>query len=180
MAADAEKLSLAGKLALLVVGMFGFGYLLVPMYDVFCELTGLNGKTAVTAAVVTEAADDRQITVEFLASVNQNAPWEFKPSVAKMKVQPGKFYDTTYFARNQTDGALIGQAVPSVAPGQAARYFQKIECFCFTEQQFEPFEQRDMPVRFYVNPELPEHITTITLSYTFFAQQHVAAGGDTG
>ncbi len=126
MAVEADKLSLAGKLALIVVGMFGFGYLLVPIYDVFCDLTGLNGKTAVTAAEVTESADDRLITVEFLASVNENAPWEFHPSVAKMKVQPGKFYDTTYFARNQTDGALIGQAVPSVAPGQAARYFQKI------------------------------------------------------
>lgn len=166
----------AGKLAVMVVAMFGFGYLLVPMYNVFCELTGLNGKTASTAAVATEASSDREVIVEFIASINQQAPWEFRPTVAKMKVQPGKFYDTTFFARNRTDAALTGHAVPSVAPGQAARHFQKTECFCFTEQNFAPGEGRDMPVRFILDPDLPKHIETVTLSYTFFAQQRVADG----
>ncbi|MBT8137317.1 MAG: cytochrome c oxidase assembly protein [Gammaproteobacteria bacterium] len=164
----------AGKLAVMVVAMFGFGYLLVPMYDVFCELTGLNGKTASAAAIATEAVSDRQVTVEFIASTNQHAPWEFRPAVSKMTVQPGKFYDTTFFARNRTDRPLIGHAVPSVAPGQAARHFQKTECFCFTEQDFDAHEGRDMPLRFILDPDLPAHIETVTLSYTFFAQQRVA------
>ena len=117
------------------------------------------------------------MTVEFMASVNQNAPWEFRPSVSRMQVQPGKFYDTTFYARNRTEDSLIGHAVPSVAPGQAARHFQKTECFCFEEQLFGPQEGRDMPVRFILDPDLPAHVDTVTLSYTFFAQQRVAEGG---
>jgi len=170
---------LPAKLAIIVVAMFGFGYLLVPMYNVFCELTGLNGKTVQKAAEVSESASDRLVAVEFLASVNENAPWEFRPSVSKMLVQPGKLYDTTFFARNRTNQMLIGQAVPSVAPGQAAKHFQKTECFCFTEQKFDPLEGRDMPVRFILDPELPAYIETVTLSYTFFSQQHVATSGGT-
>ncbi|NNF17791.1 MAG: cytochrome c oxidase assembly protein, partial [Gammaproteobacteria bacterium] len=92
-----SNLRLGGKLALIVIGMFGFGYLLVPMYDVFCEITGLNGKTAGAPMAITEIDSDRTVTIEFLASVNQSAPWEFIPDVAKMRVQPGKLYDTTYF-----------------------------------------------------------------------------------
>ncbi|MDH3588586.1 MAG: cytochrome c oxidase assembly protein [Gammaproteobacteria bacterium] len=169
---------LVAKLSLIVVAMFGFGYLLVPIYDVFCELTGLNGKTATTAAMAAETASDRVVSVEFVASVNENAPWVFRPNVSKMQVQPGKFYDTTFYAQNRTDAPLLGHAVPSVAPGQAARHFQKTECFCFTEQEFEPQEGRDMPVRFILDPDLPEHIATVTLSYTFFAEQRVADSGD--
>ncbi len=165
---------LAGKLTLIVAGMFAFGYLLVPMYDVFCEITGLNGKTASTASAAVETDSDRLVTVEFIASVNESAPWEFRPTVSRMQVRPGKLYDTLFFARNRTSDALIGQAVPSVAPGQAAKHFQKTECFCFTEQKFDPLEERDMPVRFIVDPELPAHINTVTLSYTFFAQQRVS------
>ncbi|MDH3646998.1 MAG: cytochrome c oxidase assembly protein [Gammaproteobacteria bacterium] len=167
--------NLTGKLVVIVAAMFGFGYLLVPMYDVFCELTGLNGKTTQTAVEVTESVTDRRVAVEFMATVNQNAPWEFRPSVSKMLVQPGKLYDTTFFAKNRTEQALIGQAVPSVAPGQAAKHFQKTECFCFTEQKFDPLEGRDMPVRFILDPELPAHIETVTLSYTFFARQQLVA-----
>ncbi|NNF66770.1 MAG: cytochrome c oxidase assembly protein [Gammaproteobacteria bacterium] len=169
-----SNFSLGGKLFVIVVAMFGFGYLLVPMYNIFCDLTGLNGKTGQAAVSIQELASDRTVTVEFLASVNQSAPWQFKPGVARMEVQPGKLYDTTYFAKNMTQQALVGQAVPSVAPGQAAKHFQKTECFCFVEQKFSPQEGRDMPVRFIVDPELPAHIDTVTLSYTFFAQQKVA------
>ena len=160
----------------MTAGMFAFGYLLVPIYDVFCDITGINGKTAASAATVVESPDmDRTIVVEFISSVNQNAPWEFRPSVARMTVHPGKLYDATFFARNLADRDLIGQAVPSVSPGQAAKHFQKTDCFCFTEQHFEQGEGRDMIVRFIIDPELHGHVETVTLGYTFYATEKLAA-----
>ena len=172
-----SNLKLTLQLGVMVVAMFGFGYLMVPIYDVFCEITGLNGKTAQSAAEVIEQAQDRLVTIEFVSSVNQNGPWEFRPSVSRMQVHPGKLYDTTFFARNQLDRIQVGHAVPSVVPGSAARHFQKTECFCFESQEFAPGEGRDMPVRFILDPELPAHIDTVTLSYTFFALERVADGG---
>jgi cytochrome c oxidase assembly protein subunit 11 len=153
--------------------MVGFGYALVPLYDVFCDITGLNGKTRGTAAVVTEQSIDteRTITVEFVASLNGAAPWEFAPKVTKLRVHPGEFYQTTFFARNLTDQPIVGQAIPSVAPGLAARHFQKIECFCFSRQAFGPGEGRDMPLVFRLDPAIAADISTVTLSYTFFEVQ---------
>ena len=161
------------KLAGIAAGMFAFGFLLVPLYDVFCVITGIGGKTKTTAAVVQEETPDeeRLITVEFVATVNQSAPWDFHPTISSMEVHPGKLYDATFFARNLTQARLVGQAVPSVAPGIAAKYFRKTECFCFTSQIFAAEEARDMPLRFIVDPELPRHIDRLTLSYTFFATQ---------
>lgn len=151
------------------VGMFAFGYLLVPLYDVFCEITGLNGKTADTAAVVVEAPDfSRTVKVEFTGSLNQNAPWDFYPNAPSMDVHPGKAYVTNFYARNRVDRAAVGHAVPSVAPGSAARYLLKTECFCFNEQVFAPGEEKQMPIRFVIDPDLPAHVDTVTLSYTFF------------
>ena len=170
--------SLVGKLVLLTVGMFAFGYALVPLYDVFCEITGIGDRTGGATAATslpTRVDEDRLLDVEFVASVNSGAPWEFRPAVSRMKVHPGKLYKTTFFARNATDQPLVGQAVPSVAPGQANRYLQKTECFCFTEQRFEAGEGRDMPVVFYIDPELPEYLDTVTLSYTFFEQDRRVA-----
>jgi cytochrome c oxidase assembly protein subunit 11 len=169
---------LVGKLLLLAVGMFGFGYLLVPIYDVFCEITGLGGRTGDQATVVQMEPDlDRTVTVEFVASVNQGAPWDFRPSVSRMEIHPGEMYQTSFFARNESEEFLVGHAVPSVAPGQAARYLQKTECFCFNAQDFEAGESKDMPVIFFVDPELPEHVDTVTLSYTFFARDRIATAG---
>lgn len=164
------------KLIGLALGMFAFGFLLVPIYDVLCDITGLGGKFDLEAAVVETQTpiDDRVITVEFVASLNEYAPWEFHPAVASIDVRPGQMYDTTFYARNLTDRELVGQAVPSIAPGQAAKYFQKTECFCFTSQEFTAQEGRDMPLQFVVDPELPEHIDRLTLSYTFFATNRVA------
>lgn len=166
---------LTGQLVLLAVGMFGFGFLLVPLYDVFCDITGLGGKTAGTAAAVVERPDiSRTVRVEFVASLGQYAPWEFRPRVAHLEVHPGKLYRTSFFARNLADKALVGHATPSVAPGRAAKYFKKTECFCFTPQPFDGGEERDMVVAFIIDPALPAHIDTVTLSYTFFADQTVA------
>ena len=168
---------LTGKLLLMAVAMFGFGFLLVPLYDVLCEVTGIGSRTGTpTAATVTEnPVADRVVTVEFVATRNQQAPWEFRPAVASMEVVPGKLYDTTYFARNLTERRLVGQAVPSVAPGQANQHFKKTECFCFTAQEFAPQEARDLGLTFMVDPALPAHIDRVTLSYTFFMNQQVAA-----
>ncbi len=159
----------------IVVGMFGFGYLLVPLYDVFCDITGLNGKTATEAAIVSEAPDEsRLVRVEFMGSLNEGAPWEFRPMQPSMKVHPGKSYVTNFYARSRVDRDAIGHAVPSVAPGVAAKYFLKTECFCFEEQAFGPGEEKEMPVRFILDPDLPRHIDVVTLSYTFFEKQLAA------
>ncbi len=159
------------KLVGLALGMFAFGFLLVPLYDIFCDITGLGGKFDTVAAVVEPQTpiDDRTVTIEFVATLNEYAPWEFHPAVASIEVRPGEMYDTTFYARNLTDRTIVGQAVPSVAPGQAVKYFQKTECFCFTSQKFDAQESRDMPLKFVVDPDLPEYIDRLTLSYTFFA-----------
>ena len=158
------------KLVLLTVAMFGFGFALVPIYDVFCDLTGLGGRTAESAVDVAETvAADRQVRLEFIASVDRSAPFEFRPTESSIDIQPGRLYDTTYWARNLTHEDIIGQAVPSVAPGIAAQYLKKVECFCFTEQQFGADEGREMGVTFMVDPGLPAHIDTLTLSYALFA-----------
>jgi len=168
---------MALKLVALTAAMFGFGFLLVPIYDVFCDITGLGGRTSNEAAVgVVQAPDfSRSVRVEFVASVNANGPWEFRPEVTSMTVHPGQMYTTTYWARNMRDLDVVGHAVPSVAPGTAARYFSKTECFCFTEQLFGPNEGRDMPVIFIIDPDLPAHVDTVTLSYTFFDRAGLAA-----
>lgn len=151
--------------------MFGFGYLMVPIYDVFCELTGLNGKTGSisTEQVQQLQVDDaRLVKVEFVSTLNQQAPWVFGPEVNNMLVNPGKPYQTNYIAINQMNQEMVGQAIPSVAPLQASLYFNKTECFCFNQQKFEANEKKLMPLTFVVDPELPKDINTVTLSYTFF------------
>jgi cytochrome c oxidase assembly protein subunit 11 len=159
------------KLGLVVLAMFGFGFALVPIYDVICDITGLNGKTGALSAKQAEGMtvdEIRTITLEFLANLNQGLDWEFRPGVRKMQVHPGKLYSVSYHARNLTGHQMVGQAVPSVTPNTAAAYFSKTECFCFTQQSLAAGEGRDMPLTFIVNPDLPERIKTISLSYTFF------------
>jgi cytochrome c oxidase assembly protein subunit 11 len=159
------------RLLLAVVAMFGFGFALVPLYDVFCDITGINGKTGRVEreqALSQKVDEERMVTVEFLASVNGELPWDFKPTTRRIKVHPGAVTEVTYMARNRTAETVAGQAVPSVAPGLAAKYFNKTECFCFTRQTLGPEEEKEMPLRFVVDPNLPEEIGTLSLSYTFF------------
>lgn len=165
------------RLAVMATCMFAFGFLLVPLYEVMCRITGIGGRTNAEAATVSanQEISDRLVTVEFVAVRNEQAPWEFRPNVTSMQVHLGKLYDTAYFARNLTGGLLVGSAVPSVAPGQAARHFIKTECFCFTQQDFAAGEGRDMGVQFMVDPALPQHIDRITLSYTFFVNRPATA-----
>jgi cytochrome c oxidase assembly protein subunit 11 len=172
MASDAGKRRTLRRLLYVTAAMFGFAYSMVPLYNVFCEVTGLNGKTgrmSVSEAALAQPVDSsRTVTVEFIANVNENLPWEFRPKVVRMQVHPGEFYDAAYVARNLTDHDMTGQAVPSVTPNVAAAHFNKVECFCFTEQRFKAGEGREMGLRFMVDPKLPEDIGTVTLSYTFF------------
>ncbi len=158
------------QLVLAAVAMFGFGYALVPLYDIFCDITGLNGRTSDEAAKVEqiEIDDSRWVTVEFVSSLNANLPWEFRPVVSKMKVRPGEPSRVNYYAKNISDKAIVGNAVPSVSPGQAAKYFTKTECFCFTQQELKSGEEKEMPVVFIVDKNIPKRINTVTLSYTFF------------
>lgn len=169
-ASDKKDKEVVTRLVFIVIAMFGFGFALVPIYDVFCDLTGLNGKTGdkVTLSEKMEVDESREITVEFVASLNANMPWEFEPKVRVIKVNPGKPTRIEYVSRNMSDHAIIGSAVPSVAPGVAAPYFHKTECFCFTEQKLEAGEVKHMPVVFVVDPDIPEDIKILTLSYTFF------------
>ena len=162
---------LALKLAAFTLAMFGFGFALVPLYNVICNITGLNGKTGSITEAQAEShdVDDlRLITVEFLANLNQSMNWTFAPEIKTLEVNPGKTYEVSYFAKNHNTTYTVGQAVPSVAPNTAAPFFNKIECFCFSKQMFEPSEEKQMSLRFVVDTELPEHIKTISLAYTFF------------
>ena len=170
-----ENRALTGRLLVLVVAMFGFGFLLVPLYDVFCEITGFGGRTNATAVAVEEAPDlSREIRVEFVTTVNSYAPFAFEADVDSMTVHPGRMYFATFTALNLTESDKIAQAVPSVAPVSAAAHFTKIECFCFTSQDFAANEQRAMPLQFIVSPDLPEYVDTITLQYTFYDTARVA------
>ena len=158
------------KLLLIVFGMFGFGFALVPLYDVFCDITGLNGKTN-TAAVV-YAADgvdtSRTVTVQFITRNAKGVPWQFEPTINEIEVHPGEVKFVNFYAKNESTHDIVGQAVPSVSPGIAAGYFQKIECFCFTQQPLKANEDVEMGLQFYVDLELPPEITTLTLSYTLY------------
>jgi cytochrome c oxidase assembly protein subunit 11 len=166
----AKNTKVIAKLLVTVVAMFGFGFALVPLYDVFCDFTGLNGKTGeqVSSFSSYEADTSREIKVEFLTSLNEYMPWEFKATQDSVIVYPGQPTKIDFLVRNKTDKDMIGQAIPSVAPGLAAKYFQKTECFCFTEQKLKAGEERVMPVVFIVDPSISEDINEITLSYTFF------------
>jgi cytochrome c oxidase assembly protein subunit 11 len=157
-------------LVLVVIGMFGFGYALVPLYDVLCYLTGLNGKTdSVAVEQVTYPVDaSREISVEFLTTLNEATPMEFSAKTKQLKIHPGEYRTVNFYAENKTDKVMVAQAIPSFSPGGVAKYFNKIECFCFQQQTFKPRESKVMPMRFVIKPDLPKDFKTITLSYTFF------------
>lgn len=168
---DKKKQSLL--LAALAIGMFGFAFALVPLYNVFCEITGLNGKTSAQAALQQEITTaildiDREVTVELLAKVARGMPWEFRPLDKELVVHPGEMHTTSFYVRNLLQEAVTGQAVPSVSPGQAALYLKKIECFCFGNQELPAGGEMELGVSFFVDAGLPADIHKLTLSYTMF------------
>lgn len=164
--------TIALRLGAVAVGMFGFGFALVPLYDVLCRALGISRENINEQAgqeVVAAAVDEsRVVRVQFLANNDGTMSWEFRPHQFEMKVHPGASYDTTYYARNPARHLMVAQAIPSVSPPEAAQYLHKIECFCFNQQALGPGEKFDMPLRFVVDQALPKDIHTITLSYALF------------
>lgn len=152
------------------LGSFAFGFALIPLYDVLCDLTGFgNQKVLSEARSAVEAPDDtRTITVDFIADLTSVGNWEFRPSVGSMQIHPGRLYKAEFIAHNLTGHETTAQAIPNIAPGKAAGYFRKTECFCFLPQKFAVDETRPLEVRFIVDPALPRTVDRITLSYTFY------------
>jgi len=167
-----------GKLAIVAVCMFGFGYALVPVYRAICTALGINvlslseQQTAAATGVAkfdarnTQVDLTRAITVEFDANVR--GPWDFKPALRSVQVHPGELATVMYEFRNRQNRTMVAQAIPSYAPNQAMPYFNKLECFCFSEHKLAPGEAKQWPVVFVIDPKLPRDVKTITLSYTFF------------
>ena len=159
------------KAGAVCVCAFLFAFLMIPRYQVYCEISGANGRTGRTtesSGAAVQVDRSRTVRVQFTANTQSKLPWEFRPAVVEMVVHPGEVAEVLYFAESRSDFPTVGHAVPSVAPNVASIYFNKTECFCFTQQLLEPGERRDMPVRFIVDPDLPEHVRTLTLAYTFY------------
>ena len=165
-----KNTKLVRKLLWMVLGSLAFAFALVPLYDVLCTLTGLNGKTENSAALVSTAIPDetRWVTVQFTSNVMPGLGWNFYPKQASIKLHPGQIETVVFVAKNITSQVVVGQAVPSVTPGIASANLKKIECFCFVRQSLNPGEEKEMPLRFFVSPALPKDVKEMTLSYSFF------------
>jgi len=155
------------RLVVVAVAMFGFGFLLVPLYEKFCEVTGIRDIARADAPANSQVDATRSIRVEFDSNL-RHLPWTFRPLESVANVHPGELRQVTYEVVNTTDRAIVGQAIPSYAPQLAGEYFKKLDCFCFQTQTLGPGERREMPVAFVIDPKLPADVSTITLSYTFF------------
>jgi cytochrome c oxidase assembly protein subunit 11 len=161
---------LTWQLCLFAMGSLAFGFALVPLYDVLCEVTGYGDRSKLReAASIVEAPDDtRTITLEMISTAPTFGNWEFRPERGQMQVHPGRLYEAKFYARNLRGHAITAQAVPSVAPLQATQYFRKTECFCFTPQQFAGGQARELSVRFIVDSKLPSNIDRLTLGYAMY------------
>ena len=169
---------LLAKLLAIVVVSFAFGFALVPLYDVFCEVTGLNGNTGKTVGVGGIAGSvkplpsridlNRVIAIEFTGTVMPGLPWKMEPVTTHLDLHPGELHQAIFRVHNVSDKAIVGQAIPSISPGAAARHFEKLDCFCFAQQTLAPGETKELPVTFIVKPEVGHDVHTITLAYAFF------------
>jgi cytochrome c oxidase assembly protein subunit 11 len=164
------NLAMTWKLLAIAAGSFGFGFALVPLYNVLCSVTGYGdqAKLLERARAVEQPDLSRTVTVQFLADVASAGNWEFRPVARTVEVHPGELYTAQFYAHNLTGRDTVAQAVPNIAPSEVAAYFHKTECFCFSPQRFKLDEGRNLPVRFIVDPALPRHIDLITLAYTFY------------
>ena len=156
------------KLLVVAVGMFAFGYALVPLYRVYCDLTGRGSNKAIAAADVSGEVDRERLVTVVLDTNTRDIPWTFKAESHKTRVRPGELSEVVFMVENRSGRTITGRAIPSVSPVQAGMYVSKMDCFCFTEQVLAPGESKAMPVRFIVDPDLPERFSSLTLSYTFF------------
>lgn len=165
----------ARRLAFAVVGMFGFGFAMVPLYSLFCDVTGINfagsstngGRVALEDVAFGGVDESRLITVEFDITLNADLPWDVTPEMKRIQVHPGKAYEVMFTAENKTDDVVVTQAVPGITPWQATEHFSKVECFCFSQQTLQPREKKSMPLRFVIDKRLPDKYQVVTLSYTF-------------
>ena len=165
------------KLVVVTLGMFGFGFALVPFYYKICEVTGINSGAEQSLVKNTQVDGSRWVTLEFDANINEALPWRFKPMQRSLKVHPGQLVQVEYEVSNTSDQPIVGQAVPSYGPARAAAFFKKIECFCFTPQTLAAGESRRMPVLFVLDPAMDKEVHTVTLSYTFFNTAKKAQSG---
>lgn len=159
------------KLILLAVGMFGFGFAMIPIYNSLCKNFGINGKVQLERQVQSTPAEidtNRILKVEFVATNNSSVPWEFYPQIHSVELHPGEMYKLSFYAENKTNHKMIVQAIPSITPGIAAKYLKKTECFCFAQQTLNGHEAMYMPLLFHVDKDIPKNVNTITLSYTLF------------
>jgi cytochrome c oxidase assembly protein subunit 11 len=178
---DRSHGKLALKLVGLVIGMFGFGFALVPLYDVLCDITGLGGRTGdqyTYDPASMQRDSSRLVKVNFITNTNAGMVWDFWSESGGVRVNPGDVKVVNFYVTNPTDRRMVGQAVPSVVPMKAAQYFHKTECFCFESQVLEPGETMAMPMRFIVDPNLPRDVQSISLSYALFDISEFASGRD--
>jgi len=170
-AASASNQRMLKKLLVVALGMFGFGFALVPLYEKVCEVAGLRNVwqpgQVESGAANTQVDLTRKVTIEFDSNIRM-LPWTFKPMASSVEIHPGELTQMVYEVRNTLAEPVTGQAVPSYGPRLAAQYFRKLDCFCFTQQTLAAGEVRQMPVVFVIDPDLPKDVNTITLSYTFF------------
>jgi cytochrome c oxidase assembly protein subunit 11 len=174
--------SLIIRLMIFTAGAFAFGFALVPLYDVLCSITGLGNQKSLSRAVAAtrdNVDETRVITVDFMANLPTVGNWEFRPVMPSMQIHPGKLYEADFVAHNLTGHDTTAQAVPDIVPSKVAAWFHKTECFCFSPQSFKRDEQRMMPVRFFVDPQLPGYVDHMTLAYTFYDVPNRTATGIT-
>lgn len=162
--------SLIRQLWIFAAGSFAFGFALVPLYNVICDVTGYGDRTKLVEASSFTAAEDetRLVTIELISDSPSFGDWEFRPEVGSLKIHPGRLYEAKFYARNLRTKAVVAQAIPSIAPLQATKYFHKTECFCFTPQPFDAEQERELTVRFIVDPKLPANIDRLTLAYAMY------------
>lgn len=169
---QAANQSVVKKTILIVIGMFAFGFIALPaLYTLICNSFGLNGQVEqvlVAKASSIEIDKSRKVRVTFNSITNTRLPWSFKPETKELTLHPGELKKVNFIAQNLSGDDVVGQAIYSVTPVEAARYFKKTECFCFTQQKLKSGETKKMPVLFLIEPDLPKNIGEVTLSYTFF------------
>lgn len=175
--------ALVVKLVVLAVAFFGFGLALVPLYNSFCKAVGFNGKTSGEITPASEVKEykldaSRTLTVQFSTTLMAGLPWDIRPLEPSINVHPGELRTTRFLVRNTSDKTIVGQAVPSISPIQAAQHFHKLECFCFKQQSMAPGESREMPLTFIINPEIDSNIRELTLAYAFFPAPTNTTTGD--
>jgi cytochrome c oxidase assembly protein subunit 11 len=162
--------TLTRQLWIFAAGSFAFGFALVPLYDVLCDVTGYGDRSKLVEAssIVEAPVENRLVTVEFTSGSPAFGDWEFRPEAGQLEVQPGRLYEAKFYARNLRAQPVMAQAIPSIAPLQATKYFHKTECFCFTPQPFDARQTRELIVRFIVDPKLPVNVDRLTLAYAMY------------